>query len=193
MASGWDGYGSTSSRIYLKNLSWGISKATIAKYFTGLGFRDITEASVQVVRRGCNANGRLCTAFVSMLSWSDVDQAVTMIHGASIPCFSYKQCHAERAIPRLQTMVPRAAKSDHVDKKYQDKEERENAETNDAENFGAETQNADLTPNSAAAKQVDKWTTVKKESDHDDPAPMVEALKFQEAMLHPRKKRKEKK
>ena len=78
-------------------------------------------------------------------------------------------------------MVPRAAKSDHVDKKYQDKEERENAETNDAENKGAETQNADLTPNSAAAKQVDKWTTVKKESDHDDPAPMVEALKFQEA------------
>ena len=184
MEPGWDGYGSTASRVYLKNLSFGIAKATIAKYFTDEGFQGITEGSVHVVRTGSYGSGRLCTAFVTMLSWDDVDLAVSKMHGSLIPRFSHKKCHAERAIPRLQTMTPHATRSDHVDKRYQDKSGCESAETKDA----------DLSPNSVAAQSVVKWTTVKKEEadEHHYSSPMAEATRFQEAMQQPWKRRRAK-
>ena len=90
-------------RLCLHNLSFGVSKATIAQELVNCGFDYWTEDDVNVVRKGMCHKEKLCTAFVTMASAAHVQLGIQLLHGRLVPSCSWKALH-ETALPRLNTL-----------------------------------------------------------------------------------------
>lgn len=91
-------------RLCLHNLSFGVSKATIAQELVNCGFDYVTEDDVNVIRKGMCHKEKLCTAFVTMASAAHVQLGIQLLHGRLVPSCSWKALRAETALPRLNTL-----------------------------------------------------------------------------------------
>ena len=94
------------SRLYLKNLSFGVSKGTVVASLSNHGFW-VTVDDVHIWRTGSSssvAQRKMCTGFIKMASWDDVDAAIRLLNGRLVPELSSCALHAERALPRMSSL-----------------------------------------------------------------------------------------
>ena len=107
------------SRLYLKNLSFGVSKKAIVSCLANFGFW-VTVDDVHIWRAGNGgslAMRKMCTGFIKMATWEDVDHAIRLLNGRLLPELSPCALHAERALPRMSILKQKELLPDKTEPK----------------------------------------------------------------------------
>ncbi len=93
-----------SHRVYLKNLSFAVSKGPLFRALHGHGITLVSHDDILIVRKGRGAGCKECSAFLTFQSDDEVTAAVSCLNGRVLGGCSRRPVAAEKAVPRITTL-----------------------------------------------------------------------------------------
>ena len=100
-------FGAMANRVYLKNLTFSVDKNWLLRAINLHGVPAISVDAIQVVRKSDPfwSTNRECSAFLTYDTEEQVHEAVGLLDGKFLDGCSWRPIRAEKAIPRIKTLV----------------------------------------------------------------------------------------